>query len=658
MSARENKNSSRRSAASRVLDGVPELALRVCLELRRAPGAAHTDLVALSRVSHALRNVALDVLVRDLDVRLSRVRLVTDFFREARPDLVERIQHVRVYDDVRWQQYAHRRACRPHRLPRTIELRRRDAEGDGEWEYVRHPERRPDPAWTDAVDFFTFLSMVRESPLPPLDFALGHLWLQHFQQCIMVIPRIAQSTIAIRLIVDDDISVAQRQSVGTARRWHRLRGEQWNQIGYFFSDFAAERERATESDPESDRPFRLLHLADSTSDVSKRPCTQPESWQGIATAVASSIDDLHICLCSEDGSRSEGLDALRTTWPHLRRFHLSLADLDANWQHSLPHADRLIEWFLNNHRHRLEDIDLQYPLDRILPQTFPNLRRFAIRQIDAVGLNLLLSQNPHLVELDVDAILRADSSPDSFVFPPASAAHLRILSAPAELAEEAVEQGARPAAYIFKPVARMADLELERWLLASDEVAQVVTMLDVEVDCTKQALPALVQAHGHTFDASHFPQLTELALSSVKRHHMPELRAEEDRVELVGLALSALRAASRLRVLRLEDMSSGPLPSASDRRLTLDASAVPPALEYLTWIGTACNSVQHFRILRDGSTAAAAGGGGGEDRVWLQELPASFGFRIGKEGRWEEIGSGREKGGSLFDHTVFPPQLK
>jgi len=186
-----------------------------------------------------------------------------------------------------------------------------------------------------------------------------------------------------------------------------------------------------------------------------------------------------------------------------------------------------------------------------------------------------------------------------------------------------------------------------RWLDA-DISSSTVTFLSLVIKADEQYPLESVRS---------FPSLVELAVV-IEAFDVPRSRSEST----PSRALSTLSAllhrlesgsstqASQLQALLVSTEAESPLPLSQNAYVTPEA-ALPPRLEYLTWISPDRN-IQHFRVLA--SSAATD-----ERTARLQILPAIFRPKVDrKTGFWEDVFDPRH-GYALFDHlTGDEPRLK
>ncbi|KAE8234054.1 hypothetical protein CF326_g899 [Tilletia indica] len=607
------------------------------------------DLLVISRVSKSLRVLALQLLVRHLDVPLTNAPACVHFF-EANPNFCNSIKFVRVWDDeaVRQIELGPGASTQPpkyrtftQRLPTYDSVQERDLR------------------WFGFDRLLRVLQAHRTTqPLPLIDVTIGITGVSVFKATTRRFPKLLQRISALRVIYDQEEEPDLDNDSERMQQLAQLATIRWRQLGLMIADMFHTGGQLP--------ALRLFHAEDGIYWSPKEWHTDQESWDLLKNVLPTTVEDLAIKLSWDEADLKRTCTLLETDWPLLRTFSLRSEIFETP---NLNRIQQVIDQFLTRHQH-LEDISIYafFDFDSIpIPQNFPKLKKCAIDKSNYADLAPFLARHYGTVtDLAIPELVIRERDPT--LFPPDISTNLEpdslkleVLRASPEVAATFVSKGARPRHYEMEDARSVQELKFDQWLFPVSEAAEAVTCLNVSVttslleDLTGEAV---LQAEFLWSGA--LPNLVELALRWAISGTSD--RADDGR-ELVCETLAILKHQMFLRALRLEHPHAALLPPDTVLDLEWD-DAMPPRLEYLTWHSSSINVSQYFRvgristvqpeILSDGSHGR--GSVGSVRKVRLERLPDMFRSRIDDSGVWHQSWRPRARE-TLFDHSHSPPRL-
>ncbi|KAE8218785.1 hypothetical protein CF319_g7402 [Tilletia indica] len=527
------------------------------------------DLLTVSTVSKHFRTLALRLLVRDLDVPLTRAPSIVRYF-EAHPEMASSIHHLRIRDDgaecgLWFQKYAYN----------TIDIP------------VYDSEQERDKRWLQVGRLFKVLLTHRHNQsLPPIDLTIGITSISAFKS-MQGYDKVARKIVALRVITNLGRGPDEEDEPDRWRQFVQLSTTRWRQL-------------ADMLDTEGQKPALRLFHADAGVDISRQNrYIDREAWDSLKRVLPATVEELALDLNSEDDDPDRTCSLFEAeAWPRLRTFSLGIDDTDGDWGfREFTRSRELVDQFLSRHSH-LEDIQVRYDLDYPVgpvTQTFPNLKKCKIGMSDRAHLAPFLAR--HYATVTELEILPFDfTQEDATLFPPEVDATLTsnffkldVLRASPEVSAAYVSRGAKPRHYQLEGSKTIGELQLDKWLFPVREAAEAVTCLDVGV-----SNPEVVRGEdllrGKFLPAGALPNLVEMVLAWL-----------ESGVKLgtgiVCEVIATLKHQGALRALRLEHAHAPHLPNNTVLDLRGD-DAIPPQLEYLTWHSASDNVTQYFRIRR------------------------------------------------------------
>ncbi|KAK0532133.1 hypothetical protein OC835_003434 [Tilletia horrida] len=596
------------------------------------------DLVQLSTVNKQFRSVALPLLVRDLDVPLSRVRQFIQLFK-AHPTLRNFVRSVRLHD----QEAEIRHRARVHSMPRYLpEPQERESawlhlEGDDSDEDRDDTDER----WADATKLVQILWDDIAEYHPPFDLTFGISSSFPFNG---LIEDTGLPITAFRVIADHDHS---RLSSGAEDDYRAGCRSRWNQLGDTVKRKFMRRERRS--------LLKTLQIEDfHTPEESELNFLHTSTWNEIRDGCHHTIQKLalHADAVQLDTTILDRL--LARDWKALRSLQISFQLEDEDTMMLDEEVD--LNDFLARHT-QLEEIWIDasaFFFPPALQMTFPGLTRFHVEGIvEEVLVPFLHRHSSTLIEL----ALSGDFEP-SRDFTNLRLPRLRILRASRRLVSGIIKKGCTPQLALVQldPVNELQ--EIGRAFKAEPSSAARITGLDIEVE-EEELHTALVDL-GSALALHRLPSLAELSFCFTQSNSDEPIDSQRVSAKRIADLLRQLKDASSLRALRIEH-SAAPVLSTKTP-LQLPAAGVPPALEYFTWHAPDFNRTQYFRVIRlevpaNASARAYRRGPNATDpAARLQSLPPSFRVKIASNGEWLQPTELRHAN-ILFDHTLCPPRL-
>ncbi|KAE8228743.1 hypothetical protein CF326_g6317 [Tilletia indica] len=582
-----------------------------CLTIERI------DLLALSKVSKKLRAVALQVLVHEFSIPLSRTREALVLLR-GNPDLVESIRFLRIWDDDVGCGIACAGICN----------------------------------WRSLGGFLAIVERRSTWPLPQVDLTLNPADLTRLLQELSMVPPLLERLAALRVVTGrSDRSSAVWQSPphpavtpGRHQTIHAL--SSIASLICYAQDF-------TDSNV-----LRRLHLElweSSQDDDDAFLCSR---WSKFTGRVAEYLTDLTF-LFSHDFDANFGCEILlEACWRSLRRLEIvgvDKIDEDEDEDASRDLGEALKRFSQTDNQ--IEDLSLCLSCPQTstmgwLEGTFPRLQKcsFILHRNDTPSLTSFLLRHPEIRELtlhgpQIDAtLLQGRDAPFSA---------LRVFGGSKEAANVLLQHGARLQHLQLDGLWHLLSPRLPAQLLTDKESAGRITCLDIQLS-SWQVDRMLFQLQG-LLGAGAFPSLIELLVSAnesrEKNSSDPVACLERVLEELTRMNLGTLKA------LRVRYSETKRLPS--DEALEGIPFDFPPALAYLAFCPKNAETAQYYRILRaPPNSPADVTTTPGRKLPRLQRLPPSFRLKVNTEdGTWEAPGELRREH-SLFDHSGDEPRLK
>ncbi|KAK0532131.1 hypothetical protein OC835_003432 [Tilletia horrida] len=597
------------------------------------------DLVQLSTVNKQFRSVALPLLVRHLEVPLSRAHQYALLF-EANPTLCRFVRSVRLFDDEAELRHRAREHSKPRFLP---EPQSRQSEYTAFRSRANQQTREnTDDRWLNAEDLVNALWDDSPKQFPPFDITFGirsvfsvHRFLI---DCFPEVGFIA----ALRVLADHDQrpQIAAHHDDWSAYQHHC--NERWSKLKDTLRDLSAMRGL----DESSLLP--LLQIEDwSEPNVNNLEQIGMELWETATAAIGPKAETFNVHIDSGMLYGAELEAILDGHWPHLRSFKLqSLVEGEGMMG---IEDDMDVDQFLKRHS-QLEEIYIDAPAFYVsteLDHDFPKLTKLYISRADSEKLADFIDRHAEtLVDLGVPVNFDVRHIVTRLrpKFP-----KLRILRASNRVISSLVSSGLAPALthLEFEPVPMLAS-NLLFWASQAN-AAKRITCLDLEI--VDEDIHEVATQLGKQLEARHYTQLAELSICCTKASRDEALQSERGASEMLAYVFRHLKSATALRALRIERTISRPF-SPATQLLSFPNSEIPPSLQYLSWHSPDFNKTQYFRVVpvQDGTPA------GSPELSCLQLLPARFRANVTSRGEWVQPPNLRHAN-VLFDHTRSPPEL-
>jgi len=614
---------------------VPEIVLSIMQHLRRE----RVDLLQLSLTSKNIRRLALTVLVRELDLVLSRARKVGDLL-QYNSELLAEIKHVRLWDDE--VHYEHRwRGPMSPASSLAFQISRQHEDVD-----LLHPL---DPVisskWYAAQKVLSMIfSRTTDTP-PTVDISFGIGNIGSFKLALARSGCALAAVVGLRVVVD---FVEEEQMSGpTSGFWRGLTGlAQWDALRGLVQDIAV----AQRSAGAARTRLQLFHIEDCSTERTGRHSMQDFIWKSLAAELSPMLQSLrlHLSEADLDGGtgfvNNAGADFFRQEWPNLRR--LALIILSFFHDPDAP-IEASVSSFFQRHP-LLEDIEIHgTPVlsNLVFQSTFPNLRALSVSRVRSSVAFPFLNNHTHLAEFRVRHPLVQDETTPLLPLP-----HLRVVRAPIEFIQSLNAAGTFPAEIdLAEILLEHESYDLPSWFPPGSPQAEAITCLSLKwsfgyywnPDGLEEVIPSL----GFLLSTEHFPALCELVVICDGSAGEGGVHVDHEPMCNIRQALVALSPAHKLRALHLKkgfacELDKEDLP---ERPIT-----VPPALEYISWHSFMENKTTYIRVIRDGPH---------KNRGRLEMLDSSFGLRSSGPGLWDVPGL-RRRDDTLLNHSVSPPQFK
>ncbi|KAK0530973.1 hypothetical protein OC842_003762 [Tilletia horrida] len=632
--ASSNVDAEQRPSPTRALE-VSEILTHIFGYLARE----QVDLVQLSTVNKQFRSAALPLLVRDLDVPLSRVPEFVDLL-EANPSLFRFVRSIQLRDEEAELVQRARLYGQPRFLPERQE-REHSVLPSGD---TREDRDNSDVRWLPVQDLMRAISDQWKSELPPLDLGFGIRSAPDFSVWTQSHPGTAPIT-ALRVIADHDRASETAEHLLDLGPYVGECYDRWGQLGDTIEKVFSAR-----------RPLSTLQLESYFHPFYSELSRVPESiWQTMTSHLSPTITTLTIRIEGEADDRRWLRPFTSGSWPALRVLNIKTGD-SGSWPE--PGHGASIDDFLTRHP-QLEEIWVEgsdYFNQPSFSQVFPKLRKFYFCSAPALALVAFIDRHADtLVELAFSGEFNSQQISHRLR---KALPQLRILrAAPLVVAAILDSRRAPQLSQIeFSTVGMLSQTELD-W---TKHRASAVKLTCLDIELYADHFDAIVKKGGQEFGAHILPNLAELSVCF--QRDMPEvLQSEQAAASTLALLFRHIRPATALRALRIERPDSRPFSSST--KLEFAPNEVPPALEYFTWHSPDFNRTQHFRVVAatvpvDSRQEACLRPGGPTTRnvKRLQLLPPSFRAKISESGEWVHPSDLRHAN-ILFDHTQSPPRL-
>ncbi|KAL9931762.1 hypothetical protein V8E36_009312 [Tilletia maclaganii] len=372
------------SAIARVW-AMPEIVIAIMQDLKRE----RVDLLRLSLTSKFLRRLAVTMLVRDLDVPLSKAGKIA-YLLERRSDLVTEIKHIRVWDEESHYQHRWRGDLRPEPII-SKQIRA---------EYDHPPEAHPldqqtSSKWHAAQKLLHLVFSSADRQLPTLDLSFGIGTVGSFKLALARSGFALWSIVGLRVLVD--YFDAEQLSAEPSSVWKGLTGlAQWDAVKGLVQDITA-----AQRDSPAPKLLQVFHIEDCSQAVEGRHSMQSFVWNGLAAELCSTLRSLRLHLSVADLKGYTGFvndshgGPLARDWPQLRHITFILP----RWTEAplQPFIVSLSGFF--QHHSLLEDIEIFGDADfsePVFTADFPELRALSIASTSFALLAPFLSRHANL----------------------------------------------------------------------------------------------------------------------------------------------------------------------------------------------------------------------------------------------------------------------
>ncbi|CAD6943768.1 unnamed protein product [Tilletia controversa] len=612
------------SAVARVWN-TSELAIEILSYLVRE----QIDLVTFSTVSKYCRGLALPLLVRYLDVPLTKTPFFVEFFK-ANPGTVDGIKCMRLRDD------SYERPRQPFDLDEVTEQ-----------------ELQNDHWWLQVNLLLELLETNRtKERMPAMDLSVGISNIFKLENAVDRHRKFAERIVALRVVANlpeeprmDGDPVPWQQFVDRC-------GSLWRRLGRTVA-------KICQTSGEQPPALRLFQIEDSLDFQVGHWYIDRIAWDSIREALPATLEDLIIRLGQDEEVEARACTLLQGDWPQLRSFRLGATETGLmDWGRFQAGIDH----FLSRHP-LLEDVQISAPAGftpTSLPHTFPNMSVCAIDKTGTAHMGSFLAR--HIDTLTHLAVQCPELEPDMAVLLPISTTlpKLEYLSASQHISAGFVGRGAKVQHYKIEEVGQPDDLKLNEWLIGR-EAEKSVRSLDIEFSrVTQDLLDQVLRDLGRILPADAFPNLTELAMCIYgdDGHYVSTDMLQRS---LVRALFTGLKNHKSIRAVRMLSPVIETLPPNTVIDLD-DGVTIPPQLEYLCWESDSYSQdPQYFRLFAfDRTDHPLLDSSGGRERrqsVRLDVLPASFQSRIDERGVWTQWRNGRPDNTGLFDHPHDSPRL-
>ncbi|CAD6893476.1 unnamed protein product [Tilletia caries] len=637
--------------AAKAFFGLPELLSLLCTHL----AYDKVDLVVLSRVSRRVRAVVLPTLYQTLNVRLTKVALLSRVFK-ANPGLIEQVRYLRVVDD----------AARYHARCNTI--------GNSTLPAAFHSQDEPRlsaATWTSLGDFLLAVQNRRNFSKPRVELSFGQMSLIELYNELRRAPRVLETLTA--LFIMDDFGMAHfkyldRKAVENTYHDHGTAiSEELTAVLRLICDVQ------DDADVDNFQTFEFKALRLKTEE---RGSLLPMLPPRLLKRLGGRIRSLFVSIGEGIRSDAESFKVLtEANWWKLRNFRVHCGCCSEEVYASIQ---SVVTNFLRRHMHLVET-DIRIEEDR-WGEGGPHWVNVSLPRLVACHL-----QPTHVsTELQLDF---ANAHQDirklwvtGFNGAFALASHraiiksLRFLRAEPGVAEEFLDAGA---AISHLHVDLIADDEgycrFPECLYPGGQPTTSITSFVLQFE--EIAFTHIIQKPETYLPIHRLPNLVEFSLKWTSGAVSKVRDSPEQSAQCLAALLNELaKHGAKLRAVRIDYEAAADLPS--DNNLAQAVKTFPPKLEYLVWHIPCINRTDHYRVLRPqansppssaqvaqssrsrpGQITSSTQTSETQPKVRLQRLPAIFRPKVDpKTGMWEDLDD--EGCLSLFDHMGREPRLK
>ncbi|KAK0569961.1 hypothetical protein OC861_000411 [Tilletia horrida] len=625
----------------------PELVLLILQHLVRE----RLDLISVSLVSKALRALALSLLVRILDIPLSRLDLYQALFDNHR-HLGQHVRFVRIQDDQ-----ANIGSChRPHSRPLGRSRSRASLSTAAASTHIEEGEGRPDDAvaispydrWLQLKDFLNGRWQNAR-----FDITTGIKSIEAVSAALLQ-PSVQQNVVAIRCIADHSKpTIHPDEELFRTIVWSKVRSaysRDWEGLVKIIRDIIL---------AQTDSDIKLISIQVEEHQYENRVegASMCSFFEGIATIPRDHIRTISLHTSDLLEWYPNEKTIFQKQWPRLKNLTIDIGPEGIDNTFAREIGPLVNEWLST--QSLLQHLDI-YEATEMSPlkseHEFPNLTSISLRGCEASTIGALLSRLGHqLIELELPGLVTGfdlrTAIRRELVLP-----NLRTLRASSATVAAVIDGRCAPrlAQIEFKPVLVFQELMKESWILFGSEAAHTITCLDIEVQ-QQRLVDALPSMSFTIFKSERFPSLVEICLCSTYADNSVN---SFDAIQHLTYFLESAQPLSSLRALRFEEMTLRPFPTSGP--IEIQTVHAPSQLEYFTWHSPTFNKTQYFRVLHRALQDLGTRTTSSESphiSLEMQHLPASFRVHISDEGEWIEPGRLRQRN-TIFDHTVSPPRLR
>ncbi|KAK0550226.1 hypothetical protein OC845_002756 [Tilletia horrida] len=581
--------------------------------------------IAVSRVNMAFRAMALPLLVRILDIPLSRLGAYQTLFAHH-PELDEHVRFVRIVDDKAVTLFRHDYA--EVQLLEPI-VRTQGGSSSNQRRLTGSPLASQVRCDKTATQWLLLKDFIRGRWAGARsDITCGVSSVSGFSQALRRL-NLKQNIVAMRWVVDHD-ELEEADGDEEIREARYL--AQWTKVSRVIRDTI----RAQHGHNVRLASLQIEDPQFHTLSVKViEPCLLEPHEGVLFSRKWSQLKSLVLNTCSEG---TELTNAVR---------------LEEGFE-----FDVHIDTWISQHP-LLENLDV-FSWDHLpslsLENDFPKLASISLQLCEPSPVGDFLLQHGHkLVELELPRFVTASGLPAA-IRPGLILPNLRILRAPPRVVAALVDGQCVPqlaqVELLFTECYR--ELMLGEWVLPGSEAAHSMTCLEVQF--TDSLVDLLRELFFHTaFYAERFPSLVELSLVGEFERGDINCREDDSRFNFLYLreVFKLLEPLRSLRALRISGCGHRPFPMGDDIEILADQA--PRKLEYLTCHSPRFNHTAYFQVLHEPSQDTDIETEP-EGRLKMQRLPASFRAHISDEGEWTQSCNLR-RNNTIFDHRASPPRL-
>ncbi|KAK0552116.1 hypothetical protein OC846_001787 [Tilletia horrida] len=637
----------RPALASERVWNTPELVLLILQHLVRE----RLDVISVSLVSKALRSLALSLLVRALDIPLSRLDSYQALFDNHR-HLGQHVRFVRIYDDQANIRFCHR----PHSRPLSRSRSRANLSTAAASTHLEEVEGQPDDAaaissydrWLQVKDF-----VKGRWPNARFDITTGIKSIEAVSAALLQ-PGVQQNVVAIRCVADhSQATVHPDEELFPTNAWNHVRSaysRDWERLSKIIRDIIL-------AQMDSDIKLLSIQVEEHQCDNRVEGASMYSFFGGVATIPQNCIRTISLHTSDLLEWYPNEKTIFQNRWPRLKNLTIDIGPESIDNTLAREIGPLVNEWLST--QSLLQHLDIYEPTEMSPLKSdheFPNLTSISLRGCKASTIGALLSRLGHqLIELELPELVTGfdlrTAIRRELVLP-----NLRTLRASPATVAAVIDgrSGPRLAQIEFKPVLVFQELMKESWILFGSEAAHTITCLDIEIQ-QQRLVDALPSMSFTIFKSERFPSLVEISLCST---YADNSASSFDAIQHLTHILETAQPLSSLRALRIEEMTLRPFPTNGP--IEIQTVHAPSQLEYLTWHSPTFNRTQYFRVihrrLQDLGTKTTSSEAP-QFSLEMQHLPASFRVHISEEGEWVQPGKLRYAN-IIFDHTVSPPRLR